>query len=102
MRNRQFKGALRATYWLLSCSLSVALVPAARAQTVPNVFQPAFHQALDVSVSTAPRTTHRTNMPVSRVGGLPRISFKAGVVSLILHAAPVALAGTRCKPLSSP
>src|SRR6184192_4243597 len=39
MRNRQLKRALRATYFILSCSLSLALVPAARAQTVTNVFQ---------------------------------------------------------------
>ena len=102
MRNRQFKGALRATYWLLSCSLSVALVPAARAQTVPNVFQPAFHQALDVSVSTATRTTYRTKIPVGRGGGRLRISFKAGDGSLTLHAATVALAGSRGQLASSP
>jgi len=102
MRNREFKRALRATYWVLSCSLSLALVPAARAQTVTNVFQPAFHQALRVSVSTATRTTYRTKIPVGRGGGRLQISFKAGDGSLALHAATVALAGSQGQLASSP
>src|SRR5256885_13372084 len=102
MRNRQLERALRATYLIVSCSLSFALVPAARAQTVTNVFQPAFHQALHWSVSTATRTTYRTKIPVGRGGGRLRISFKAGDGSLALHAATVALAGSQGQLASSP
>jgi lysophospholipase L1-like esterase len=86
---------------MMAFSLALALVPAARAQTA-NVFEPAFHQALRWSVSTATRTTYRTTIPVGRGGGRLRVSFKAGDGSLVLHAATVALAGTQGQLASAP
>src|SRR5207248_538022 len=77
----------------------LAFASPVRAQVV---FQPGFHQALHVSVSTSSRTTYRTKIPIGRGGSRLRISFKAGDGSLTLHSATVALAGTQGKLASAP
>src|SRR5437660_10078418 len=78
---------------------SLAFASSVQAQVV---FQPGFHQALPVSVSTSTRTTYRTRIPIGRGGSRLRISFKAGDGSLTLHSATVALAGTQGKLASAP
>ncbi|TMA15231.1 MAG: hypothetical protein E6J86_06580, partial [Deltaproteobacteria bacterium] len=78
---------------------SLAFASSVQAQVV---FQPGFHQALQVSVSTSTRTTYRTRIPIGRGGSRLRISFKAGDGSLTLHSATVALAGTQGKLASAP
>jgi lysophospholipase L1-like esterase len=79
---------------------SLALASPVRAQVV--VFQPGFHQALHVSVSTSTRTTYRTKIPIGRGGARMRISFKAGDGSMTLHSATVAMAGSGGKLASAP
>jgi len=78
---------------------SLAIASPVQAQVV---FQPGFHQALHVSVSTSTRTTYRTKIPIGRGGSRLRISFKAGDGSLTLHSATVALAGTQGNLASPP
>src|SRR5438105_15705942 len=78
---------------------SLALASSVQAQVV---FQPGFHQALATSVSTSTRTTYRTKIPIGRGGSRLRISFRAGNGSLTVHAATVALAGTRGNLVSAP
>ncbi|HEY5676294.1 MAG TPA: SGNH/GDSL hydrolase family protein, partial [Myxococcales bacterium] len=76
-------------------SLLVSLGPAMAASTGAPIFQPGFHQALRVSVSTSTRTTYRMKLPIGRAGSRVRLSFQAGDGSLTLHSATVALAGTQ-------
>ena len=74
---------------------SLLVTLGAPAMAASPIFQPAFHQALRVSVSTSTRTTYRIKLPVGRAGSRLRLGFQAGDGSLTLHSATVALARTQ-------
>jgi lysophospholipase L1-like esterase len=88
---------------LVLALLSVLLISTeSPAEHGARVFQPGFHQALRWSVTTTGRTTYRMKVPVGRPGSRLRFAFRSGEGPLTIHAASVALAGTRGALASAP